>query len=70
MIVVGGFCHFGEDRVTQNLTKQLAQSSKAHAQAMMEAVGHVSLDDVVTLDDMEAAAKRVLIKQDYDYYAG
>lgn len=30
----------------------------------------VNLDDVLCLDDLEKAAKRVLVKQDYDYYAG
>ena len=33
-------------------------------------VGNVNLDDVLNLDDLEAAANRVMAKQDYDYYAG
>ena len=38
--------------------------------ARLESVGNVNLDDVLNLDDLEAAAKRVMNKQDYDYYAG
>jgi hypothetical protein len=30
----------------------------------------INLDDIACLDDLEKAAAQVLVKQDYDYYAG